>query len=52
MNDNVTGEMNAHGEGERITDDRDLADALNVDYVRLRDEIGKRIIAQEHAVEL
>lgn len=52
MNDNVTAEMSAHDEDERIMDDRDLADALKVDYARLREEIGKRIIAQEHAVEL
>jgi MoxR-like ATPase len=33
-------------------DDAALADALAADYARLRAEIGKRVVAQEQAVEL
>ena len=52
MNDNVTGDISSGFEDDRTLDDRELADALSADYARLRAEIGKRVIAQEHAVEL
>ena len=57
MNDNVTGPVTASlaensARSRDEPDDRELADALSVDYARLRAEIGKRVIAQEQAVEL
>jgi MoxR-like ATPase len=57
MNEDLTGPGTPeHGAGlagaRGECDDRELADALSVDYARLRAEIGKRVIAQEQAVEL
>ena len=51
MNDNKTGALIPEDAAGEI-DDRELADALCADYGRLRAEIGKRVIAQELAVEL
>jgi len=55
MNDDVVnGEQpqTATADAPPPADDAALADALAADYARLRAEIGKRVVAQDRAVEL